>query len=186
MRVIGGKFKGKKIFFTNSQNTRPLRDFVRENIFNIIAHGKINKINLENSHILDLYSGYGSFGFECLSRKANKVVFVEKDKTALELLKKNVINLNVSDKSILISLDAKSYLQRIKLKNKFDLIFLDPPYKDNSYLETLKLIKDNQIFKRRHLVIIHRERKCEDELKKTIQVNLIKYYGRSQIIFGFF
>ena len=53
MRVIGGKFKGKKIFFTNSQNTRPLRDFVRENIFNIIAHGKINKINLENSHILD-------------------------------------------------------------------------------------------------------------------------------------
>ena len=55
MRIISGKFKRKKISYTNISNTRPLRDYVRENIFNIIAHGKMIKFNLENANILDLY-----------------------------------------------------------------------------------------------------------------------------------
>ena len=79
MRIISGKFKGKKILYTNSSITRPLRDYVKENIFNIITHGKLTKLNLDNANILDLYSGVGSFGIECLSRNVNKVVFVEKD-----------------------------------------------------------------------------------------------------------
>ena len=57
MRIISGKFKGKKISFISSSNTRPLRDYVRENIFNIITHGKKTKLNLEKANILDLYSG---------------------------------------------------------------------------------------------------------------------------------
>ena len=78
MRIIGGKLRGKKIFFNSSQKTRPLRDFVRENIFNIITHKKNSVNDFEKVNILDLYSGFGSFGIECLSRNVNKVVFVEK------------------------------------------------------------------------------------------------------------
>ena len=186
MGIIGGKFRGKKIFFINTQNTRPLRDFVRENIFNIITHKQNSGINLENAKILDLYSGFGSFGFECLSRKANKVVFVEKDKTAFSILKKNVNNLKVLSSSDLIYSDAKNYISKINYDDKFDIIFLDPPYIDSSYLQILSLIKNKKIFKDKHLIILHREKKCEDELHKFINIDLLKRYGRSQIIFGSF
>ena len=64
MRIISGVFKGKKISFTKSSTTRPLRDYVRESIFNIISHGKKIKLNLVKANILDLYSGIGSFGIE--------------------------------------------------------------------------------------------------------------------------
>ena len=77
MRIIGGKFKGKKIISANDKKTRPLKDLVKESIFNLLEHS--NKINtkIENSIILDLFSGSGSFGIECLSRYAEKVVFFE-------------------------------------------------------------------------------------------------------------
>ena len=87
MRIISGKLRGKKISYTRSKRTRPLRDYVRENIFNIISHGKKIKLSLEKANILDLYSGIGSFGLECLSRNVNKVVFVERDPLALSILK---------------------------------------------------------------------------------------------------
>ena len=80
MRIISGKLKGKTILFTKSNITRPLKDSVKENIFNILLHSNLIKVDLVDSNILDLYSGVGSFGIECLSRGAKKVTFVEKFK----------------------------------------------------------------------------------------------------------
>ena len=80
MRIISGLLKGKKINFLSNSITRPLKDSVRENIFNILKHSKIINLRVENSNVLDLYSGVGSFGIECLSRGAKKVIFVEKKK----------------------------------------------------------------------------------------------------------
>ena len=77
MRVIGGTFKGKKLFLPNDKNTRPLKDLVKESIFNLIQHSKKINIEIKNSMILDLFSGSGSFGIECLSRGAKKVIFLE-------------------------------------------------------------------------------------------------------------
>ena len=88
MRIISGKFKNKRLFFPKSLKTRPLKDNVRESIFNILEHSKKIGIEVKNSSILDLYSGSGSFGLESLSRYASKVFFVEKDLDALESLKK--------------------------------------------------------------------------------------------------
>ena len=88
MRIISGTLKGKTISFLRSSITRPLKDSVKENIFNIIYHSKLLNIKLEKSNILDLYSGIGSFGLECISRGARKVVFVEKNKKTTEILKK--------------------------------------------------------------------------------------------------
>ena len=68
MRIISGKFKGKSINFLRNTTTRPLKDSVRENIFNILNHSNFIKINFNESSVLDLYSGIGSFGIECLSR----------------------------------------------------------------------------------------------------------------------
>ena len=77
MRVVGGFLKGKKIEFLNSQITRPLKDIVKESIFNVIHHSKLMNITIDGSNILDLYSGIGSFGIECVSRGAKKVTFIE-------------------------------------------------------------------------------------------------------------
>ncbi len=186
MRIIGGKFKGKKIFFLNNKITRPLRDFVRENIFNIIMHKKIDTKNFEKTKILDLYSGFGSFGIECLSRNAKKVVFVEKDKSAFNVLEKNIKNLKLSDGAELNFAEIGNYILKLKSEIKFDLIFLDPPYEDKNYLQILKILKEKKVFKEKHLVIIHREKKNYDKLDEFINIDLTRGYGRSQIIFGYF
>ena len=88
MRIISGEFKGKKIIEPKDIKTRPLKDLVKESIFNIIHHTNKFKINLKNSNILDLFSGIGSFGIECLSRGVNYVTFVENYKGVLPILKK--------------------------------------------------------------------------------------------------
>ena len=88
MRIISGQLKGKKLIHINNNTTRPLRDMVKESIFNIINHSNFINIEIKDSLILDLYSGTGSFGIECLSRGAAKVIFVENNKLALEILKK--------------------------------------------------------------------------------------------------
>ena len=77
MRIISGLFKGKKILEPRDNKTRPLKDLTKESIFNIITHSNKFKINLIDSYILDLFSGVGSFGLECLSRGVKKVVFIE-------------------------------------------------------------------------------------------------------------
>ena len=77
MRIISGDFKGKKILQPKDKLTRPLKDLTKESIFNIINHSNLININLKNSNILDLFSGVGSFGLECLSRGALSVTFFE-------------------------------------------------------------------------------------------------------------
>ena len=88
MRIISGSFRGKKIFEPRDKKTRPLKDLVKESIFNIINHSKKMNIEISNSNILDLYSGVGSFGIECLSRGAEKVIFVENYHKVLPIIKK--------------------------------------------------------------------------------------------------
>ena len=188
MRIIGGKFKGRKISFTNSSTTRPLRDYVKENIFNIILHGKKTKFVLEKISVLDLYSGVGSFGIECLSRNVSNVVFVERDPLAFSTLKKNILKLKALNNAKLISENIESYIHKLDENKKFDLFFLDPPYKNNSYIEIIKIIKKKKLFKKNHRVIIHRERErqSDENLDRILKIDLLKNYGRSKIIFGSF
>ena len=102
MRIISGKSKGKKIFDPIDINTRPLKDLTKESIFNIIIHS--NKLNLElkNSNVLDLFSGVGSFGLECLSRGSKNVTFVENYNNVLPILKKNILNLGYQDDTLVV------------------------------------------------------------------------------------
>ena len=88
MRIISGYLKGKRILLPKDKLTRPLKDMVKESIFNIIEHSNDYKINIKNSVILDLFSGSGSFGLECISRGADKVTFNENYEKAIEILEK--------------------------------------------------------------------------------------------------
>ena len=186
MRVISGFLKGKKLDFLRSTNTRPLRDFVKENIFNIINHSNLINIKLENATILDLYSGVGSFGIECISRGAIKTTFVENDNKALLVLKKNLHNLEIEEYSEIFNEKTISFIKRQNIKDKFELIFFDPPFAESFFINELEIIKQSKMYKKKHLIIIHRETNSKDELDTIIKILITKTYGRSTIIFGTF
>jgi len=183
MRIISGDLKGKTIAFLKSSVTRPLKDSVKENIFNILKHSNLLTVNLKNSNILDLYSGIGSFGLECISRGAKQVTFVEKDKNAFSILNENLINLNIEERSTIIKENIEFFLKE-GLFEKFEIIFLDPPFSDNSYLGILKTIRERKICKKNHIIIVHREKKSLDNFKDVLHPLIVKQYGRSKIIFG--
>ena len=186
MRIISGYLKGKSLDYLKSSVTRPLKDLVKESIFNVLTHSNLfNNLRISDSNVLDLYSGIGSFGLECISRGANKIVFVEQDKNALNVLNKNLLKLSVKNKATIVSEKINCFLQK-KLNLDFEIIFLDPPFKDNKFLEVLDNISKKKIFKKNHVIIIHREKKSNDNFGKIINPVLIKNYGRSKIIFGKF
>lgn len=185
MRIISGLFKGKIIKFLKNSTTRPLKDIVKENIFNILCHSRTIKVDLINANVLDLYSGIGSFGIECLSRGAKKVTFIETDYGALNILKENINELSISNKVLMVNQKVENYLKN-NIKEKFNIFFFDPPFADNKYIENLNLIKKNKIFKSNHVIIIHREVKARDSLDEYFKTIFIKNYGRSKIIFGKF
>ena len=183
MRIISGKFKGKKILHPTDKNTRPLKDLTKESIFNIIKHSKKFSINLESSEILDLFSGTGSFGIECLSRGAKYVTFVENYERILPILKKNLDNLNSQKNYSIFEKNIFNDFNLINLKKKFDIIFLDPPYKEKDLEKILINITDQKILKLNGTLIIHRHKKQKDVLPKTIKILEEKKYGISKILF---
>ena len=185
MRIITGKLKGKSIDYIKNDVTRPLRDAVKESIFNIIKHSNKIQVKIENSNILDLYSGVGSFGLECMSLNARNVTFVDKDNKATKTLLENLNKLSLLSKTKVINDNINNFLE--VCQKKYRIFFLDPPFADNQFLEILELIKEKKIFEKDHIVIIHRERKKLDkELNNILEILIEKEYGRSKIIFGVF
>tara|TARA_A100001037_G_C14919929_1_gene531185 strand:- start:154 stop:714 length:561 start_codon:yes stop_codon:yes gene_type:complete len=183
MRIIGGKNKGKRIIMPLDKNTRPLRDLVKESIFNLIEHSNNFKLDIKNSNILDLFSGTGSFGLECFSRGAKHITFIESYKLILKVLKKNIQLINAEKNSFVIEKDCfKLFSKKINFKDKFDLIFLDPPYKEEKINLILEKIKDNNILKKDGVLIVHRHKKDNIVLTNRLEVIDTRYYGISKII----
>ena len=185
MRIISGKLKGRTINFLKNEKTRPLKDSVKENIFNILIHSNIFSIEIPKSKILDMYSGVGSFGIEGISRGAEKVIFVEQDLSAVNTLKKNLSKLSIKNNAEIYNSKTNDFLSK-NIKDKFNIFFFDPPYADLNLVNDLKLIKDKKIYEINHVAIIHREKKTLDDFKESLKIIETKEYGRSKIIFGRF
>jgi 16S rRNA (guanine966-N2)-methyltransferase len=183
MRIIAGFFKGRKILEPNDSNTRPLKDLTKESIFNIIKHSNKFDINLEKSNILDLFSGVGSFGIECLSRGAKNVIFVENYDKALKILRKNLDSLNSFDNFKIIENDINKINFFSNLQEKFNIVFLDPPYKDKNLENLLNKIYKSKILYKKSVIIIHRHKNEKDNFPKQFKVIEEKKYGISKIIF---
>jgi len=187
MRIIGGKFKNKKIFLPTDKQTRPLKDIVRESIFNIIEHSNLIENKILNSSVLDLYSGSGSFGLECLSRGASKVVFCENYLPAFKILKKNLNDLNFYNQIELFNEEVLKVIEKSNnYKTMYDIIFMDPPYKENKISELLVYIFEKKIIKKNSLLILHRNKKTKEKFPINFQVLLERTYGSSKIYFGKF
>ena len=186
MRIISGKYRGKKILQPKDKATRPLKDLTKESIFNIVAHSNKFNVVLKDSNILDLFSGVGSFGLECLSRGSAKSTFVENYKEVLIILKKNISSLNYEKEAIVIEKDILKTLDYKNFKEKFDIIFMDPPYKEKSLSLMLLQILNSKILNNEGVIIIHRQKNEEDSFPKEFRIIEEKTYGISKVIFGKF
>ena len=184
MRIIGGTFKGVKILEAFDKNTRPLKDLVKESIFNILEHSKDSKINLNNSLVLDLFAGTGSFGLECISRGSAKVYFVENYPQSIEILDKNIKKLKCKEKIKIFNEDVFNFFMNEKFNNeKMDLIFLDPPYKEENVKIILESIAKLKLLKESGLIVLHRHKKTKDDISNKFTIKRSVKYGISKIIF---
>ncbi len=187
MRIIAGKFKGLTLHISKDINTRPLKDLVRESIFNLITHS--NKIisKIENSQILDLYSGTGSFGLECISRNAKSVFFIENKISALKILKKNIEKLNVEKETNVIFGDVFNIMDKYKkIPSNFDIVFCDPPFKNENIYGLIESIFKRKLLKNNGIIILHRKKNTKEELPYYFNKLDERIYGMSKIIFGNF
>ena len=183
MRIISGIYKGKKILYPKSPNTRPLRDLVKESIFNLIENSNKYNISFKKTKILDLFSGSGSFGLECISRGAKKVTFVENDLDALKVLRKNILALKSQNFCDIINKNCFDYL---KFKNNFDskigLIFLDPPYKEKKLNYLIDKILELNLLDKDGILITHRHKKDNLLISDKLKIIDERFYGISKII----
>lgn len=165
MRIISGKFRGKKLVDSDYlQELRPTTDANRESLFNIISNAKfIKEINfkIDDKNILDVCCGSGSVGFECLSRGAKSVFFIDKDLTHLNLAKKNAKLLNVEDACQFLASDVKNNLP--KASKKFDFIFIDPPYAED-YLKILTSLNEQGWLAESLLIVVEFKTSTENQL----------------------
>ena len=185
MRIIGGKNKGKKIFLPVDKNTRPLRDMVKESIFNLIEHSNKFNISISNSIVLDLFSGSGSFGLECISRGAKFITFVENYVHALGILKKNISMMGALPFSEIIEDNCFELINEKKIFSKtFDIIFLDPPYKYKNINFLIEQIIEKKILKKTGIILIHRHKKDDIEITSKLKILDSRKYGISKIIIG--
>lgn len=153
MKIISGKYKGRNILGYNIDGTRPTQDRIKENLFNSI------NFLLEDKIVLDLFSGSGNLGIEALSRRAKYAYFVDNSKKAIDIIKRNINNLNINNCKVIFN-DYKKVLNSI---DKVDIVFLDPPYKTNYIEESIKLIDKNDIINENGLII------CEsDNIDKIV------------------
>ena len=187
MRIIAGQFKNKKISQPKDRETRPLKDLVKESIFNIIEHSKLVKVNIKKSKVLDLFSGTGSFGLECISRGASKVFFCENYFPAINVLEKNVNILNCSEKTKIFKKNVFQILKNSELpKNTFEIIFLDPPFQEKKVNTLLEILIEEKLLKKNGIIILHRNKKDQDFFTEKFKILINKKYGLSKIIFGNF
>ena len=191
MRIIAGKFKRIVLYRSTNKKIRPLKDMVRENIFNFLTHSNKISFQLEQSNVLDLYSGTGSFGLECLSRQANKVIFIEKEKKAAKILEKNIEKLAGKNKTeihldnVFDAIEKINKYQYAYLNNlQYDLIFCDPPFKDTNINKLIELIIIKNLIKKNGIIILHRHKNAKEKFTVFFKVIDKRVYGLSKIIFG--
>ncbi|MCK5535049.1 16S rRNA (guanine(966)-N(2))-methyltransferase RsmD [bacterium] len=147
IRIIGGIARGRKLKSPSSFSTRPLLGRVKKSLFDILSP------YIKDSYFLDLYGGVGSVGVEALSRGARKAVFVENDSDCISLIKENLAKCGFEDKAEIYQGDVLGGLAFLLSEEKFDLVFVGPPYNLNLLEKTIKIIDETKILKGKGLVI---------------------------------
>ena len=175
MRIIAGKARGTKLYTLEGENTRPTLDRVKESLFNIIQS------EIPGSIFLDLFSGSGAIGLEAVSRGAKKAILCDTSKEACAIIKKNIEKTHTSENVELYQADFKEVLTN-RSGDKFDIIYLDPPYKTNFAIEAIKIILDKELLKESASIIIETT-KIWTSISYILKKDIIVERGKTMEIF---
>ena len=180
MRIISGTAKGTKLYTLEGDNTRPTLDRVKESLFNIIQ-GEI-----EDSVVLDLFSGSGAIGLEFASRGAKKVYLNDNSEEAVQIIKQNIDKTHLSEKVEIYNLDFLKLIQKLQGKS-FDIIYLDPPYKTDFIIQSLNELLKFKMITQETLIILETDDEKriieEIEFESKFQITDKRKYGKAYIIF---
>lgn len=179
MRVISGIARGTKIKSIDSMSTRPTLDRVKEALFNILQN------YIKNAIVLDLFAGSGALGIEALSRGAKRAYFCDINKEAIKIIKENLEKTRLIEKSVIYNED---YIIAIKkIKEPLSIVFLDPPYKLDLAVKSIKELQKNKLLTNNSIIIIETDELNRDieELQKIKNLEIIdnRKYGRANLIF---
>jgi 16S rRNA (guanine966-N2)-methyltransferase len=169
IRIIGGRHKSYRIVFRATPALRPTTDRAKETLFSWL------QFELEGKSCLDLFAGTGSLGLEALSRGAKHVTFVEKEKSLFKSIKKNIIHLGYEDKIQAACIDASRWLKTNK--QKFDVIFLDPPFDQIDYKVLIRTIYQSNVLNESGKVFLETNKHTELKLSKTLNILKEKTIG---------
>ena len=178
MRIISGKARGTKLYTLDGENTRPTLDRVKESVFNIIQN------ELQDCVFLDLFSGSGAIGLEAASRGAKKVIMCDNKKDAINIIEKNIQKTHLQEKTQIFNLDFEELL-KTKIKEKIDIIYIDPPYKTDFVSRSLNIIIEQKIIHEQSIIIIETDdpKKIQEQMKSLkIKITDERKYGRASIL----
>ncbi len=174
MRIVSGKARGHSLYMVKSTATRPTADRIKEALFNILGQ------DLTGYQVLDLFAGIGSIGLEALSRGAASVTFVDVQQACTDIIKRNIAHTKLDNGRV--SIINSDYQQVLKnTLEKFDLIYLDPPYASNYAAVALELIRGYNLLKENGIAVVEHDKNL---ITDSWQPYRQKKYG--QIYLSFF
>lgn len=179
MRVISGIARGTNLETLEGNNTRPTLDRVKEALFNII------QCQIIDASVLDLFSGSGALGIEALSRGAKACTMCDKSYEAIKIINKNIKKTHLEEKAKVIKSDYKKALELLK-NQKFNVIFIDPPYALNIAVDSIKAITELDLLEDDGIIILetdNEKRELENLNKLNVNVYDLRKYGRVTLIF---
>ncbi|NLM76324.1 MAG: 16S rRNA (guanine(966)-N(2))-methyltransferase RsmD [Clostridiaceae bacterium] len=172
LRIIGGTARGIRIEAPSTDKTRPTLDRVKESVFNILMP------YLPDAKVLDLFSGSGNLGIEALSRGASKSVFVDQSRFCTNIIRKNLEKVKFIDRASILTMTAERAVSLLAGKGeKFDIIFLDPPYNMKFLTKTLQLLNDFDIINKDGIIACEHQKDeiAPDELGRFVKVKSRSY-----------
>ena len=175
MRIITGKAKGKKLLTLEGNATRPTSERIKGAIFSAI------QFDIEGRRVLDLFAGSGQMGLEALSRGAVKATFIDSSREAMEIVKKNAAHTGFDNESKFIVSDSANYIRKMAGKDKYDLVFIDPPYAMNLCKKSLEALLRYEALNKGAIVVLEsgdEEINLEAEPYSSFEVIKSASYGK--------
>ena len=179
MKVISGFLKGRDILGFNIEGTRPTMNRVKESLFAMIQD------NVKESIVLDLFAGSGSLGIEAISNYSKKCYFVDNNREVIKILNKNINNFKIQDKSVIMHSDYNNALIKFKNNQKFDLVFLDPPYQFEVIDEILSKLVNYNLLNNNSLVIVECQKTINKDYDNLDLIKEKKYSDKYRYIYRY-
>jgi len=178
MRIISGTARGRSLTAPAGMNTRPTQDYVRESLFNII------RWDVQEARVLDLFAGTGALSLEAISRGASEAVLIDMDRAACDAIKKNMESTRLGQCCRLIARDYRQAMDQLAREGqKFDVVFIDPPYKMENTGEMCAALYDKGLLQKPFLILVEHRRGMAPLLDERFEAFDLRKYGDTEITF---